>query len=75
MTEQIQEQLKDVFTDRPVGEEFDFLLRFTKDTNTVELFMDDNVRDTIEGLLKLHGKLVVKVNWFADRLTIIAPKQ
>lgn len=74
MTAQIHEQLKDVFTDKPVGEEFDFLLRFTKDADTVELFMDDNVRDIIEELVKLHGKLVVKVNWFADRLMIIAPE-
>lgn len=66
---------QDVFNPIPVGQEFDILLRFTKDIDHVELFTDDNVRTVIDALLKEHGKIVVKVNWFADKLVIIAPNK
>jgi len=56
-------------------ESFDLLLRFTKDTATVELFMDDLVKTILEGLLDNLGQIVVKVNWWADGLTVIAPTQ
>lgn len=66
-------QTADVFNATPVGEQFDILLRFTKDLYHIEVFLDDNVQTVIEELLKEHGQLVVKVNWFADKLVIIAP--
>lgn len=67
--------LAEVFEPTPKGEEFDILLRFTGDLHHIEVFLDDNVQTVIEGLLKEHGQLVVKVNWFADKLVIIAPNK
>jgi hypothetical protein len=55
------------------GESFDVLLRFTKDTEGVELFMDELVKIVLEGLLERYGQIVVKVNWFAEGLMVIAP--
>jgi hypothetical protein len=55
------------------GETFDLLLRFTKDKEGVELFMDELVKLVLEGLLERYGQIVVKVNWWAKGLMVIAP--
>ena len=55
------------------GESFDVLLRFTKGSDGVELFMDELVKVILEGLLERYGQIVVKVNWFAEGLKVIAP--
>lgn len=55
------------------GESFDLLLRFTKGSDGVELFMDELVKIVLEGLLERYGQIVVKVNWFAEGLQVIAP--
>lgn len=55
------------------GESFDLLLRFTKGSDGVELFMDELVKVILEGLLDRYGQIVVKVNWFAEGLKVIAP--
>lgn len=55
------------------GESFDMLFRFTKDSDNVEFFMDELVKLILEGMLDRYGQIVVKVNWWADGLTVIAP--
>ena len=57
-----------------VGESFDFVWRFTNTIDQPELFMDELVKMTLEGLLERYGTIIVKVNWWADGLTVIAPK-
>jgi len=54
-------------------EEFDILLCFTSDR--VEVLADDNVRATIEGLLKEYSQIAVKINWFSPGLVVIVPKK
>ncbi len=55
------------------GESFDLLLRFNNSVEQPELFMDELVKLILEGLLERYGQIVVKVNWWAEGLTVIAP--
>lgn len=56
-----------------VPKTFDLMLRFKDGATQPELFMDALVETTILGLLERYGEIVVKMNWFADGLTVIAP--
>lgn len=55
------------------GESFDLLLRFNNTIDQPELFMDELVKLILEGMLERYGQIVVKVNWFAQGLMVIAP--
>lgn len=55
------------------GESFDLVFRFTKGSDNVELFMDELVKLTLDGLLNDYGRILVRVNWFAKGLEVIAP--
>ncbi len=52
---------------------FDFGLMFEKDSNTVQVYVDDMLRESINGLLALHGKLIMKVNAFSPDVFLITP--
>ena len=56
-----------------LGQEFDILLRFNNDALTPELFMDENVKMVIEGMLERYGPIVVKINWWDSHLKVIVP--
>lgn len=54
---------------------FDLMLRFTKGTVQPELFMDELVKQLLDGLLDRYGQIIVKVNWWDNDLTVIAPNE
>ncbi len=54
---------------------FDLLLRFTDNNTQPEILMDETVKMMIEGLTQRYGTIVVKVNWFAQGLMVIAPNE
>lgn len=56
-----------------VPQTFDLMLRFTDGATQPELYMDELVQTILLGLLERYGQIVVKVNWFAEGLTVIAP--
>lgn len=58
-----------------IGESFDLLLRFTNSIEQPELYMDELVKLILEGMIQQYGTIVVKVNWFAQGLTVIAPDE
>ncbi len=53
--------------------DFDILLRFTKGIDQSELFVDELTQLVLEGLIERYGQIVVKINWWAEGLTVIAP--
>lgn len=55
------------------GQPFDFILRFNNSTEQPELFMDELVKLTLEGLIERYGKVLVKINWWSEGLTVIVP--
>jgi hypothetical protein len=55
------------------GQSFDMLFRFTKGSDQVEFFMDELVKLILDGMLDRYGQIVVKVNWWAEGLQVIAP--
>lgn len=71
--EQTVEVTQQVMRTGVQGESFDLILRFTKNIDQPELFMDELVKLVLEGLLDQYGRILVKVNWFAEGLTVIAP--
>jgi hypothetical protein len=56
-----------------VPQSFDFMLRFTDTATQPELFMDELVELVLKGLIERYGQIVVKINWWAEGLTVIAP--
>lgn len=58
-----------------VPKTFDVMLRFTDGGTQPEIFMDELVETLLKGLLERYGEIVVKVNWWADGLTVIAPNE
>lgn len=71
--EQVLEVTQEVVRTDVKGESFDILLRLTKGSDNVEFFMDELVKVILDGLLDNYGQIVVKVNWFAKGLMVIAP--
>lgn len=53
---------------------FDFALLFTEGTNKFELYLDDHLKEALEGLLKIHGKLIVKTNIFSPDVVLVTPQ-
>lgn len=54
---------------------FDFGMLFKKGTNEVQIYVDDDLRASIDGLLEIHGQIILKVNAFSPDVMIIAPNE
>lgn len=52
---------------------FDFGLLFTEGTKEVQIYVDDMLRESLNGLLKIHGKVILKVNVFSPDVMLITP--
>lgn len=52
---------------------FDFGLMFQEGTSEVQVYVDDHLRESIDGLLKIHKKLILKVNAFSPDVMFITP--
>lgn len=50
---------------------FDLMLNFKNKADQPILYMDENVKLVIEGLLDLYGEITVKINWWGDGLKVI----
>jgi hypothetical protein len=55
------------------GQSFDLMLHFTDNALQPQLYMDELVKLVLEGLLAKYGSIIVKVNWWAEGFTVIAP--
>jgi hypothetical protein len=52
---------------------FDFGLIFTKDSDVVQIYVDDLLKETIQQLLKTSGQVLLKSNWFSpDTMAVTA---
>jgi hypothetical protein len=54
---------------------FDFGLLFTEGTNEVQIYIDDHLRESIDGLLKQHKMLILKVNALSPDVMFITPAE
>lgn len=48
---------------------FDLVMHFTAEGQT--LYVDENLRLVLDDLIKQHGEVFVKVNWFSSDVTVI----
>ncbi len=55
------------------GLPFDLVLRFDSTVDQPQLFMDELVKMTLEGLIERYGSIIIKINWWDSGLTVIAP--
>lgn len=54
---------------------FDFGLMFNRDTNEVQIYVDDTLRAAIDGLLMQHESIILKTNFYSpDVFFIVGPK-
>lgn len=56
-----------------VPKTFDLMLRFTDGATQPELIMDELVETILLGLIERYGQIVVKMNWWDEGLSVIAP--
>lgn len=54
---------------------FDFGLIFTKDSKDVGLYVDDDLRLTLETLANQHGQILLKTNWFSPDVMVVTPNE
>lgn len=54
---------------------FDFGFVFTKDSNIVELYVDDALRVALTDMTKEHGQVFIKVNWFSPDVMVVTPQE
>ena len=54
---------------------FDFGLMFTEGSKEVQIYVDEHLQEAINGLLQLHGKLIIKVNIFSPDVVMITPAE
>lgn len=63
--------MKNLNSDETVfGQSFDLVLRFDGSIENTKLFMDENVQLILEGLLREHAVILVRVNWWTKGLTV-----
>ncbi len=54
---------------------FDFGLLLTRDSNEVQIYIDDDLRMALDALLRDYGQVILKVNFFSPDVVVIAPSQ
>lgn len=52
---------------------FDLLLRFKGSLDNPEIILEEYTRDVLIGLLNHYSNINVRINWFADGLTVHVP--
>ena len=55
------------------GRPWDLIIEFKQDVPTQQIYVDEDVKTIIEGLLQRYGRILVKINWFDSDLMVIAP--
>ena len=66
-------QLEVVIRQQPTKDlvAFDFGIMFEEGSNEVKIYVDDDLQEAIKGMLKIHKKLVFKVNYFSPDVIVI----
>ena len=78
----VKEQREQAFTMRQEvvrsgvkGQSFDLILRFNNTATQPELFLDENTKLILEGLIERYGEILVKINCWDSSLVVIAPNE
>lgn len=80
--QKVKEQREQAFTMRQEvvrsgvkGQSFDLILRFNNNATQPEMFLDENTKLILEGLIERYGEILVKINWWDSGLIVIAPNE